>query len=324
VDALHLVYQPVMDLVSGEVLGIEALLRWEHPGRGQVPPSTFVAVAERTGLGRELDAWVLRHACVEFAQMRDAGTVPSASYLGVNVTASNVVDPGFPAAVEQALRHAGLPPAALVLEVTETGVMNDLEMGVRMLTRLTESGVRIAIDDFGTGWSSLTYVRALPASIIKLDRSFVARLHEDDADLAIAASVVELGRATRMTVVAEGVETQAQLAVLRRLGCSAGQGFLWHAGARAAGVGQALSEAAAVTAEPPALPSRAPRQRLEVGPEHGLVRLWELHGDGASLATIAAALNREGFRAPSGHRWHGKAVARVLAEPSLSVSFDED
>ncbi|MCW2680273.1 MAG: hypothetical protein JWM62_1674 [Frankiales bacterium] len=323
-DALHLVYQPIVGCGDGALLGLEALLRWEHPERGSIPPNTFVTVAEKTGLGRDLDDWVLRHACAEFSRLRLTGQVGDDVYLGINVTATNVVEPGFPATVEAALEAARLPASALVLEVTETGVMNDLDMGVRMLTHLTDLGVRIAIDDFGTGWSSLTYVRTLPATIIKLDRSFVARLHEDDADLAIAASVVELGRATRMTVVAEGVETQDQLAVLRRLRCTAAQGYLWHAGVRAEQLPEALATVAAVAsvvAEPAA---RAPRQRLEVGPEHGLVRLWELHGDGASLATIAAALNREGFRAPSGHRWHGKTIARVVAEPSLASSYDEE
>ncbi len=323
-DALHLVYQPIVAVDSGQLIGLEALLRWDHPRLGSVPPHTFVVVAERTGLGRALDAWVLEHACAEFADLRSRGVVPVDCYLGVNVTASNVVDPGFPEAIEAAVTRAGLPATALVLEVTETAVMNDLELGVRMLTHVVELGVRIAIDDFGTGWSSLTYVRALPASMIKLDRSFVAHLHEDDADLAIAASVIELGRATRMSVVAEGVETADQLAVLRRLGCAAAQGYLWHAGVRAEQLAAALAAVATVAeavVEAPVL--RAPRRRLEVGPEHGLIRLWELHGEGASFATIAAALNREGFQAPSGLRWHGKTIARVVAEPSLS-SYDDE
>lgn len=321
-DALHLVYQPIVAVDSGALLGLEALLRWEHPEHGSIPPNTFVAVAEKTGMDGQLDAWVLRHACRDFAQLRMRGHVPDDSYLGVNVTPANVVHADFQTAMEAALRDAGLPASALVLEVTETAVMNDLELGVRMLTHLADAGVRIAIDDFGIGWSSLANVRDLPASIIKLDRSFVARVHEDDADLAIAASVIDLGRATRMTVVAEGVETQEQLAVLRRLGCAAAQGYLWHAAVRAQELPAALAQVAAVSVTAP-VAARAARERLDVGPEHGLVRLWELHGDGASLATIAAALNSEGFRAPTGNRWHGKTVARVVAEPSLSTSYGD-
>ena len=323
-DALHLVYQPVMNLASGAVLGVEALLRWDSPERGMVPPSEFVAVAEKTGLARELDDWVLRRSCLEFARLVATGSVPADAYLGVNVTAANVGDASFPDAVRSALRVSGLPAQSLVLEVSETGVMNDIDLGVRMLTGLCDIGVRIAIDDFGTGWSSLVYVKRLPASILKLDQSFVARLHEDDADLAIAASVMELGRSTRMTVVAEGVETHAQLDVLRKLGCEAAQGYLWHRPVRVAEVPAALDTAVLAAQEAILRQSapRAARRALVVGPEHGLERLWELHGEGASMSTIAAALNSEGYRTPSGQRWHGKTVGRVLGEPALASRLD--
>jgi len=239
-DQLTLVYQPVVDLSSGVVLGVEALARWQHPSRGAVPPDVFVTVAEETGLGRRLDAWVLRRACAEMSGLRRTAAVPNGSYLAVYVTASSVGDPAFPDVVLQALFAAHLPPAALVIEVTETGVMADVDAGIRTLAALRRLGVGVAIDDFGTGWSSLTYLKRLPASILKLDRSFVARLHEDDNDFAIAASVIELGQATGMTVVAEGVETGAQLVVLQQLRCPAGQGYLWHQGVPAAEVAQAV------------------------------------------------------------------------------------
>jgi EAL domain-containing protein (putative c-di-GMP-specific phosphodiesterase class I) len=129
--------------------------------------------------------------------------------------------------------------------VTETSFMRDVDSGIATLSALREVGVRVAIDDFGTGWSSLTYLKRLPASIIKLDRSFVARLHQDAADAAIADSVIRLGRATGLVVVAEGVETEAQLDVLQRLGCAAGQGFLWHRGVPAGEVAEAVRVAAA-------------------------------------------------------------------------------
>ena len=323
-DALHLVYQPVMDIASGAVLGVEALLRWDSETRGMVPPAAFVAVAEKTGLARELDEWVLQRSCREFAAMLARGAVPADAYLAVNVTAANVGDASFPSSVRSALQASGLPAQSLVLEVTETGVMNDIDLGVRMLTGLCELGVRIAIDDFGTGWSSLVYVKRLPASILKLDRSFVARLHEDDADLAIAASVMELAKSTRMTVVAEGVETHAQLDVLRRLGCAAGQGYLWHRPVRTDDVPAALAAASTAAQEATVRqsPPRTPRRAVVVGPEHGLERLWELHGEGASMATIAAALNSQGYRTPSGQRWHGKTVGRVLGEPALAARLD--
>ena len=249
-DQLNLVYQPIVDLDSGNVIGIEALARWSHPARGQVPPDVFVAVAEQTGVARHLDSWVVRRACTEMAALRRAGAVNDDSYLAVNVTALSVGDPTFPAVVQQALADACLPPTALVVEVTETGVIKDLDAGIRTLTVLRDLGVRVAIDDFGTGWSSLTYLKRLPASLLKLDRSFVARLQEDEEDRAIAAAVVLLGQATGMSVVAEGVETTAQLEVLRALRCTAGQGYLWHHGVPVDRVAQAVRRCSAAMAKP--------------------------------------------------------------------------
>ena len=249
-DQLDLVYQPVVDLNSGNVIGVEALARWRHPARGQVPPDVFVAVAEQTGLARRLDSWVMRRACVEMARLRRAGALTDNCYVAVNVTASSVGDPTFPTVVQQALADACLPPTALVVEVTETGVMKDLDVGIRTLCAFRDLGVRVALDDFGTGWSSLTYLKRLPASILKLDRSFVARIHEDDEDRAIAAAVLLLGHATGMTVVAEGIETRAQLDVLRTLGCTAGQGYLWHHGVPADGVADAVCTCRAAMAKP--------------------------------------------------------------------------
>ena len=318
-DGLRLVFQPIVDLRTGEALGVEALARWDHAELGAVSPAVFVPVAEQTGLGRDLDSWVLHRACAEFAGARRDGVVPLEAYLSVNVSADSVVDSQFHAIVLEALATADLPPSSLVVEVTETGVVGDLDAAVRTLTALSEVGIRVAIDDFGTGWSSLTYVRRLPASILKLDRTFVARVHEDDDDLAIAASVIDLGRATGLTVVAEGVEVAEQLAVLRRLGCSAGQGWLWHAAVPM----DALADALATVAERrvPTLPAaRTPALRspaLDVAREHGLDRLRELHAQGASLATIAAALNKDGFRNPHGQRWHARSVARVVAGSAL-------
>jgi EAL domain-containing protein (putative c-di-GMP-specific phosphodiesterase class I) len=318
-DQLHVVYQPVVSLGSDALLGVEALVRWDHPDRGPVPPSVFVPVAEKTGLARALDGWVLRRSCAEFAALRARGTVPHTSYLAVNVTAGNVVDPAFPSTVGAALAASGLPATSLVLEVTETGVMNDLDTGVRMLTALTDLGVRVAIDDFGTGWSSLTYVKRLPARFIKLDRSFVARLDEDAEDLAIAASVIRLGEATGMTVIAEGVETPSQLAVLRRLRCPAGQGYLWSAAVPAAELPQALARVSTVQQARPDTPA-LPKVPAAPGPEHGLALLWQLHGEGASMMTVAAALNRDGYRNVDGKRWHHKAVAATLGRAALVAS----
>ncbi|GAC1441401.1 MAG: hypothetical protein NVSMB55_09040 [Mycobacteriales bacterium] len=322
-DELNLIYQPVVDLASGHILGLEALARWQHPDRGEVLPDVFVKVAEETGLARRLDAWVLRRACTDMAELRRAGAVPANSYVAVNITAPSVSDQAFADVVQQVLSETELPTTALVVEVTETGVMADVDAGMRTLTALRALGVGVAIDDFGIGWSSLSYLKRLPANIVKLDRSFVARLHEDDEDLAIAASVIGLGQATGMTVVAEGVETPAQLAVLRQLRCSAGQGYLWHRGVPATEVAQAVRKTQQASQDVEPAPIRLPRRqssKQRVGVEHGLGRLYELSEQGASMATIAAGLNRDGYRTVRGLRWHAKAVAAVLGGRALDAA----
>jgi diguanylate cyclase (GGDEF)-like protein/PAS domain S-box-containing protein len=244
-EQLHLIYQPVLDLASGDVTGVEALARWQHPERGPVPPDVFVGVAEKTGMARALDEWVLERACREFADRAAAGDVPPACHLAVNVTASSLTSGDFGDTVQRVLRSSGLPADRLVVEVTETGIMNNLDAAVRTLGGLRAQGIRVAIDDFGTGWSSLAYLKHLPADVLKVDRSFIARLDEDEADVAIAAAVIQLGRATGMLVVAEGVETEGQLKVLRRLHCDAAQGWLWHRGVPAAELRPTLAEVAA-------------------------------------------------------------------------------
>jgi diguanylate cyclase (GGDEF)-like protein/PAS domain S-box-containing protein len=315
---LRLEYQPIIDLASGAVLGVEALVRWDHPVHGPIPPNVFVPVAEQTGFARELDGWVARQACAEFAALRRDGVVGPDVYVSVNVAADTVVDRSFEDAVLEALHDAGLPPTTLVVEVTETGMVADLDAAVQTLTALTVHGIRVAIDDFGTGWSSLTYVRRLPASILKLDRTFVARVHQDSDDLAIAASVIDLGRATGLTVVAEGVEVQEQLDVLRRLRCAAGQGWLWHRSVRSSELAEALAGLSRRVVDSAAeAPVPVVRQSAAVLREHGLERLQSLHAEGASLATVAAALNKEGFRTPAGQRWHARSVARVVASTAL-------
>ena len=200
------------------------------------------------------------------AELLRTGAVSDASYVAVNVTASSVGDVSFPEVVRRALFDSALPPAALVVEVTETGVMVDVDAGITTLAALRTLGVRIAIDDFGTGWSSLSYLKRLPASILKLDRSFVTGLPEDEGDLAIATSVIGLGRATGMTIVAEGVETTAQLAVLQRLGCTAGQGYLWHHGVPPTEVAHAVHRAQQVSPRQRASSDSTPTEVPGVAP----------------------------------------------------------
>jgi diguanylate cyclase (GGDEF)-like protein/PAS domain S-box-containing protein len=311
--ALH--YQPIVELATGRLLGIEALLRWEHATRGWVPPALFVPLAEEIGLIAGLDEWVLLRACRDAADLRRAGVMPETAHLAVNVSAKNVDDPALVARVRTAAENAGFPLTALELEVTETGVLADARSAGRVLGALREAGVGIALDDFGTGYSSLTYLRQLPISTLKVDREFVQHIATRPDDLAIAAAVVDLGRAVGVRTVAEGVETAEQLAILHRMGCTGGQGYLWSPALPADELSARLQAPEGfVVASGTPLEGRRRTRALPVTNEHGLHRIVQMHRAGASLATIAAALNAEEFHSPAGLRWHTSSVARVIAD----------
>ena len=316
-NVLQVHYQPVVELASGRVLGLEALLRWDHPSRGWVPPALFVPLAEDTGLIAALDDWVLRQACRDAVTMRRDGTMPATAYLAVNVSARNVSDPALIARVRDAADSAGLPLTSLELEVTETGLLTDARSAGRVLRALRDLGVGIALDDFGTGYSSLTYLRQLPISTLKVDREFVQHVAFRADDLAIAASVVDLGHAVGLRTVAEGVETPEQLAILHRMGCRAGQGYIWSPALPLGELSKLLTRQDGFLAAPAAGQNvgRVTRAAApQVSNQHGLHRITRLHEEGASLATIAAALNAELYRSPTDQRWHPASVARVIAD----------
>jgi diguanylate cyclase (GGDEF)-like protein len=220
--AINVSYQPCVELGSGVVTGVEALVRWTHPERGNVPPTAFIPVAEATGLILELGRHVLRTACRDAVRLRQESPTLT---VAVNVSARQLVSPAFVGDVEAALRDSGLDGSALVLEITESMLIGDVETTVARLTELKVLGVRVAIDDFGTGYSSLSYLRHFPIDILKIDRSFVDQLPGDGA--ALARSIVRLGQSLKLEIVAEGVEEDAQRAELQRLGCVRGQGFLF-------------------------------------------------------------------------------------------------
>jgi diguanylate cyclase (GGDEF)-like protein/PAS domain S-box-containing protein len=225
--SLEVHYQPVMDLSSGRLVGLEALARWNHPTRGPVPPTVFVPLAEDMGVVTDLDRWVLERACRDALALRESGVLPPDARMAVNLSARTVGHPQLGVIVREIAEAAHLSTDALVIEVTETAVVNDAIAARKSLEELRRWGVGVALDDFGTGYSSLTYVRQLPVTHLKIDRSFVQNITTDAEDLAITTSIVELGRGLGITVVAEGVETRQQLAMLRRLGCTTGQGYLW-------------------------------------------------------------------------------------------------
>jgi diguanylate cyclase (GGDEF)-like protein len=222
-DQFRIEYQPIVRLESGVVAGLEALLRWDHPQRGSVPPAEFVPVAEEIGLINELGRWVLRQSLAELARwQRDLPDLQ----LNVNVSGRQLADPGFPSEVAEEVQAAGVRPGALTLELTESVLMHDLQDVPVQLSRLKMLGVRLAIDDFGTGYSSLTYLRRLPVDDVKIDREFVAGVGRDPKDLAVVKTVLDLSATLRLRAVAEGIEHPGQVEVLRRLGCVLGQGWL--------------------------------------------------------------------------------------------------
>jgi diguanylate cyclase (GGDEF)-like protein/PAS domain S-box-containing protein len=223
---LRLVYQPLLRLDGSGVVGVEALVRWEHPGMGLLGPERFIGLAEETGQMVQLGVWVLREACREVATWAPPpGGEPV--LLSVNLSAQQLIGTTLHDSLRAILSETGLEPGRLCLEITESVLLDDVEAAVEALGRLRELGVRLAIDDFGTGYSSLSYLRRFPVDAVKIDRSFVTGLGSDPAADAIVAAVVNVSRALGLTVVAEGVETDEQLVALRALGCDWAQGYLW-------------------------------------------------------------------------------------------------
>ncbi|CAA9529438.1 MAG: diguanylate cyclase/phosphodiesterase (GGDEF & EAL domains) with PAS/PAC sensor(s) [uncultured Thermoleophilia bacterium] len=221
-EQLSLVYQPKLDLRSGRVAGVEALVRWNHEIRGPLSPEHFVPLAERTGSIRALSQLVLRMALTESRRWWEAGFGIG---VAVNLSAHDLHDPELPALIEQAMRLAGTDPSGLDLEITESAVMDDPEATIAMIEQLATLGVGCAIDDFGTGYSSLAYLKRLPARSLKIDRSFIRDMADDQRDVSIVRSAIDLGHTMGMQVVGEGVEDDVVRDMLDALGCDQAQGF---------------------------------------------------------------------------------------------------
>ncbi len=218
----HLVYQPTFDLRSQAVIGVEALVRWEHPQRGSVSPQEFIPIAEETGLIVPLGRWVLHEACRQAKEWLDSGHVLG---VAVNVSARQLDDDLIVGEVHAALSQSGLAPDRLTLEITETALMRDPELTAQCLRGLKELGVRIAIDDFGTGYSSLAYLRQFPADSLKIDRSFIKEIATSRESDALIHTLVQLGKTLDIETLAEGIEDEFQLRALQQEECDSGQGF---------------------------------------------------------------------------------------------------
>jgi EAL domain-containing protein (putative c-di-GMP-specific phosphodiesterase class I) len=218
-------YQPQVDARNDRITGVEALLRWRDPAGNPIPPAQFIPLAEDTGLIVPIGKWVLQTACAQLKRWRDAGHVDLT--LSVNVASRQFRDPTFTDTVGDAIAAAGIPPQMLELEITESILLEHSDDTLRTLNALKRIGVALAIDDFGTGYSSLSYLKRFPIDRVKIDQSFVRDLASDSDDLAIVRAIIALARALRLAVIAEGVETGAQLALLRHEECHDYQGYFF-------------------------------------------------------------------------------------------------
>lgn len=224
-DELQLFYQPQFEMHSGRCIGVEALVRWQHPEQGTILPGKFIPVAEKSDLIRDIGEWVLWTACSQVKEWLQAGV--EFGCIAVNVSSSQIQQAGFAQHVLDVLETIGLPPTRLEIEVTETSVMHRPEQSIQQLKELEAIGVSIAIDDFGTGYSSLSYLKQLPVSKLKIDRSFIRDIPVDTNDMAISEAVIALGKTLNMAVIAEGVETSGQAEFLQAKGCSLAQGYYY-------------------------------------------------------------------------------------------------
>jgi EAL domain-containing protein (putative c-di-GMP-specific phosphodiesterase class I) len=237
---LTLNYQPIFNLGDGRLMGAEALMRWQHPRLGVIPPSVFIDVAEQSGLITALGGEALRQATLDTVGWQVPGQVPP--FVSVNVSSRQLRGSDLPDIVAHALSISGLKPELLHVELTETAVLEDEANASQMLSRLRGQGVKIWLDDFGTGFSGLSHLRRVPVDGVKIDRSFVADVLRDPDDLALTSAIIAMAHSLGVTVVAEGIENEGQFGVLRERGCDLGQGFWLGRPMTAADIGRKLRE----------------------------------------------------------------------------------
>jgi diguanylate cyclase (GGDEF)-like protein len=266
---LRLHYQPIVDLSTGSMTGVEALVRWQHPTRGLVPPLAFIPLAEETGLIGPIGQWVLETACRQARAWQREFPSREPLSMSVNLSPRQFAQPGLVAQVAAILATTELPPASLELEITESVVMDDSESGIRILRELRALGCRLALDDFGTGYSSLSHLRLLPLDTLKIDRSFVAGFASEKTNLPIVQAVIALAHSLGIEVTAEGIETVEQLEWLRDLKCDRAQGYYFARPLPAAELVKLLDPDAAPIGFPglprlPALPALAGRRKPRV------------------------------------------------------------
>ncbi|MCK4834851.1 MAG: bifunctional diguanylate cyclase/phosphodiesterase, partial [Gammaproteobacteria bacterium] len=224
-DEFNLVYQPQVNLRTGEIVGVEALLRWNHPEHGAISPSEFIPFAEESGLIIDIGYWVLKSACAELNRWRKAG-LPDIR-MSVNISARQLMEDSIVSDVIDILKDYNVPGHCIELEITEHAIMNDMDSVIRKLKELSSHDITIAIDDFGTGYSSLSYLHKLPIHTLKIDRTFLKESRINKGDNTIINTIVSMAKGLNLNVIAEGVESQSQLEYLRGIECSEAQGFLF-------------------------------------------------------------------------------------------------
>jgi len=249
-NELRVRYQPVVSLATGRIIGAEALVRWEHPQHGVLPPIEFIPIAEESGLIEPIGRWVLEEACRQTASWHKANPDLAPVGISVNMSVRELGDRELADVVRRVLSATGLDPVCLSLELTEGALIEETESAFAALNELKELGIRLALDDFGTGYSSLGSLQRLPFDSIKLDRSFVERLGAEKVDNAIVSAVVTLAQTLGLTVIAEGIETEEQLAVVKALGCHHAQGFYYSRPVTAPEIGRMLETGAPLTGKP--------------------------------------------------------------------------
>jgi EAL domain-containing protein (putative c-di-GMP-specific phosphodiesterase class I) len=219
-------YQPIMDLQTQDVVGFEALMRWEHPQRGAIGPDVFIPIAEQSGIVLELGGFALREATNQ-ASLWTKNRAESLPYVSVNLATQQLNDPLLMTMIDEALCESGLAPERLVLEITETSALFDITETFNVLENLKSRGIGIALDDFGTGYSSLSYLVQLNPKVIKIDQSFISPTNDSEQIEVLLEAIISLGHKLKLTLLAEGIETQRQLNKLLRMGCRFGQGYLF-------------------------------------------------------------------------------------------------
>jgi EAL domain-containing protein (putative c-di-GMP-specific phosphodiesterase class I)/CheY-like chemotaxis protein len=279
-DQLALAYQPQVDLQTGKVCGLEALLRWQHPELGAVPPAQFIPLAEESGLINDLGQWVLERACSDIRHWLDQGIqVP---HVAVNVSAVQLKDNDLPGQVQHALERSGIDPGQLYVELTESALMADVQHSETVLHELKALGVKLSLDDFGTGYSSLSYLKRFPIDQVKIDQSFVRDIGQNDNDLVLVKVIVSMAHGLGMKVIAEGVETEAQCDVMRSSLCDEIQGFFFSHPIAAPAVEALLREG-----------RRLPAHLLHLHKPQGVLLLVD--DEPNILAALKRLLRRDGY-----------------------------